>query len=185
MSQETCVKASERLCEKLGKARLLLDTSALIEASNVEDFCSFLMRLSDNGLLLMTIPEVVDEFTRAAVDLRQYERYKTMLVDLGVVVWSDRVVDFEAVGLEKFFFVYNQAARDGKKLPSCTDYKLCQRLFLVDGLKLLSGNHRDIPVSIFDREDLITIDHGRELHVEAIYALNKVKYREATKVYYK
>lgn len=185
MSQETRVRYSEKLCKKLANRCILLDTSALIEASNSEDFVEFLFKMFDNGVQFATIQDAVDEFTRTALSVEQYEKYKKMLADLDIVVLSERSVNFGAEDLDRFFFVFNQTARDGRKLPSCTDYNLCRRVFLTQGLRLMSGNHRDIPLMIFDREDLITIEHGRELHVEALYAFNPSKYEDVVKRYYK
>lgn len=118
--------------------------------------------------------------------MRQLEKQNQFVKDLGVHVMS-RVE--EAVSKEDqirvFMFIYNKAfnQKKGDKAPSYTDSILCALIYKyrhnTTGLKLLTANHRDVPQSLFDRDELITIDIEGELRTEAIYSLSENKLQKS------
>ena len=78
-----------------------------------------------------------------------------------------------------FTMLYNREAFHGRKEkgPSYTDALLCLTLYLyrhID-IKLLTSNYRDIPLSLFDREDVMVYDTGNDIRTAALYKLSEEK----------
>lgn len=67
--------------------------------------------------------------------------------------------------------------------PSYTDALLCTYAYKYrkHGMLLITANHKDIPSSMFDRIELITIDVKNELRTEAIYRLSNSKLNKIIK----
>lgn len=151
---------SSGLLDKFQDQSILLDTTALIEASKSPAFLELLIGIKNKGCDLFTVPFVVTEFLRPATDIKQYNKFKDLMKSLGLIVLEQKINDDD-----DFRLLYFHDVEKG----SCTDYELCKVARHFKTIFLLSGNHRDIPTSIFQREGIISIDHGQILHSESLY----------------
>lgn len=133
----------------------------------------------DAGCTLTTIPSVVYEFSRGSRTIQEYSGYLDFINGFGTTVFNriEETIDEE---MKVFLVAYNKAfaGRGDKKAPSYTDSLLCATAykFRNSDLKLITANYRDIPDSIFDRDELITIDVKGELRNEAIYSFSASKF---------
>ena len=159
---------------------LIIDSTALIDASRQEEFLTLLfekVNSEDYGCSFITSPSVVYEFTRYARSREQLLKLKEILNLLNIVEWNPMKLNDDE--REVFNFIYNlESTRNAKTGPSYTDAQLCLLAyhFREHGVGILTANHKDFPRSIFDRNDLITVDVGGELRTQAIYDFNQDKY---------
>jgi hypothetical protein len=157
----------------------LLDSTTFINASKSDEFLSLLTDIVSAGCIFTTIPSVVYEFSRGSRTVDEYNRYLQFINGFGTTVFKriEESIDDE---MRVFLVAYNKAFanRKDKKKPSYTDSLLCATAykFRNSKLRLVTANHKDIPESIFDRTELITIDVNGELRNEAIYNFSPVKF---------
>jgi len=164
------------LAAKLSSAYLLLDTTVCINASKSDEFLGLVSKLSGSGCSLMTIPSVVYEFTRNSNSIIGYNERQEFIKGLNVTVLNrvEEVLEKEQV----FKIAYAKAfSAPNEKGPSYTDALLCTVAYKyrAHDMLLMTANHKDIPRSMFDRTELITIDVGGNLRTEAIYKLSPNK----------
>lgn len=165
------------LATDLSSSYILLDSTAVINASQSDDFLSLLTTIVGSGCIFTTIPSVVYEFTRGSVTVEQYKKQLEFIKDLGITVFHrvEETVDSEQV----FMVAYNKSFDNRReKGPSYTDSLLCAVAYKHrnSNLKIMTANHKDIPPSIFDRTELITIDIGGDIRTEAIYEFSETKF---------
>lgn len=167
------------LVNDLSGGYLLLDSTALINASKSDEFLELLSGAVRNGCTLTTIPSVVYEFTRGSDSLEKYNQYLSFINGLGIVVFNkiEETINDE---MRVFSLAYNKAfaKRAEQKAPSYTDSLLCMTAYKyrTSHLKIMTANHKDIPLSLFNRTELITIDIRGELRNEAIYEFSDEKF---------
>jgi predicted nucleic acid-binding protein len=155
----------------------LLDTTALIDASKSDEFLRLLTSIAADGCALVTIPSVVYEYSRNADTIAGYNERQDFIKGLSITVLNrvEEVLEKEQV----FKIAYAKAfsRKDKDKGPSYTDALLCTVAYKYrnHGMLLMTANHKDIPRSMFDRTELITIDVGGQLRNEAIYCLSPEK----------
>lgn len=165
------------LATDLSSSFILLDSTALIDASQSDDFLQLLTNIVGSGCSFITIPSVVYEYTRSSISIEQFEKQLEFLKELRVTVINkiEEIIQSEQV----FLVAYNKAFGTRKERgPSYTDSLLCALAYKYrnSSLKIMSANHKDIPMSIFERQDLITIDVGGELRTEGIYEFSESRF---------
>lgn len=123
---------------------------------------------------MVTIPSVVYEFTRNANNIEGYNSRSAFIKGLNVTVFNRAE---ETLEKEKVFKIAYAKAFKNNNGPSYTDALLCTYAYKyrTNGMLLMTANHKDIPLSMFDRIELITIDVKNELRTEAIYKLSNSK----------
>lgn len=164
------------LAADLSGKHVLLDTTVLINASKSDEFLALLSDLSSSGCGLVTIPSVVYEFTRNANSITGYNERQEFIKTLNITVLPrvEEMVEKEPV----FRIAYAKAfSAKGDRGPSYTDALLCSVAYKyrANGMLVMTANHKDIPLSMFDRVELITIDISGDLRTEAIYKLSPTK----------
>lgn len=167
------------LADDLNGGYLLLDSTAFINASKSDEFLELLSKLVQRGCMLTAIPSVIYEFTRGSRSLDEFNKYLEFIDALGVTVFH-RVEETISDEMRVFLLAYNRAFsnRNSQKAPSYTDSLLCATAykFRTSKLKIMTANHKDIPESLFDRTELITIDIQGELRTEALYEFSESKF---------
>lgn len=171
---------SPNLTHNLNGVHLLLDTTSIINASKSNEFLALLTKLSHGGCDLVTIPSVVYEFSRGARTMAEYNEYLQFIAALKLTVLNSIEASFDAQ-MRVFLVAYHKAfsGKSDKKAPSYTDSLLCMMAYKyrTSGMLLMTANHRDIPESMFERTELITIDVKGELRNEAIYRLTESRFK--------
>jgi len=166
------------LPKQLSNSRLLLDTTTLINASKSGDLLKLLAEISNSGCMLVTIPSVVYEFTRGVESIEQYNNQMIFIEKLGVTVIS-RAEEKITPDMRVFMILYNSlVAKRREKGPSYTDSLLCAMAYKYrksGGLMIITANHKDIPLALFDREEMITVEINNEFRTESIYKLSNEK----------
>lgn len=170
---------SEHLADDLSSKYLILDSTSLINASQSDDFLTLLVEIKKAGCSFMTIPSVVHEFTRGAKTIEQLNKQLGMIEELKVAVMPR--LEESIKGAERIFLqAYNIEASGGRteKGPSYTDSLLCLLAYKyrTNSVLLMSANHKDIPASIFDRENFITLEASGTFRTEGIYKLSDSKF---------
>lgn len=119
------------------------------------------------------------EFTRGAKDTTQLQSQLQLIKGLGVNLVT-RLEEMIKDENRIFLFAYNNAAANGRgeKGPSYVDSLLCLLLYKYRhmDIKLLTANHKDVPLSIFNRDELITMTIGGDIRTEALYSFSEAKY---------
>lgn len=148
------------LATDLSKSYILLDSTALIDASRSDDFLNLLSSISEKGCSLITIPSVVYEFTRNANNIEGYNERQEFIKGLNITVLNriEEILEKEQV----FKIAYAKAFGSKDKGPSYTDALLCT----------VAYKHRGHGMMLMTA---ITIDIGGELRIEAIYRLSPNK----------
>ena len=167
------------LMGKLSDATLLIDSTALIDATNQSIFMDFLIGISESGCTMITVPSVLYEFKRGAKDLERANYFDEVIQGLGIVPISK----IENLALDPknqvFTVMYNSMALGSRteRGPSYTDSLLCLAMYVYRHSKilLLTSNYKDVPLDLFSREDLIVYDTGKDVRTAAIYSLSEDK----------
>jgi len=171
---------TQSLVNNLSDSTLIIDSTALIDASKSEDFLKLLTDIAKAGCAFVTINAVIHEFTRGAKDIAQLNKQIQVINGLGIIVYP-RLEDKIDKKDQVFLFAYNKTTigNRSEKGPSYIDSLLCLLAykFKHTGIKILSANHKDIPLSIFNRDELITMDISGELRTEAIYSFSEDKFK--------
>lgn len=168
------IQCSQTLPVSLGNSHIFVDTTTLIHASQSDDFRRLLEEIVASGCNLYTISSVIYEFTRSSNTIEGYADRVRFVQELGIIVQS-RVE--ELVGQDSIFTIAYTIAcgQRGDKGPSYTDSLLARVAYKYRSSKalIMTANHKDMPLSIFDRKEMIAFDVDGGLRVEAIYALSE------------
>jgi|GEM_PF-1483546 len=159
------------LAVKLSDCHLILDTNVFLHAVEKDEFYELLVGLHKRGCAFMTTPSVIFEFSRAAKSLEEYNWYVDYVNSLGVEVYGH--VE-EQMMVDKAFSVILQAAckKAGCK-ASYTDFLLTMLLHKFahtpDKIFLMTSNYHDVPLSIFDRGDMVALEYDGGIQAQALY----------------
>ena len=167
---------TQTLAIDLSNRHVLIDSTALIHASESDEFLNLLTDIVSGGCMLYTIPSVVYEYTRTADTPEKFKKRLEFIKELRITVLNRIEESVEAHSI--FLVAYNRAYNKKEKGPSYTDSLLCAMAYKFKHMSILilSANHRDMPPSIFDRTELITIDIGGNLFTEALYEFSEDKF---------
>lgn len=167
---------------KLKDCHLILDTNVLIHAVNNDAFYKLLVELKNKGCDLLTIHSVVFEFARGAKSIDELNWYIDYVNNLGIGTYSDAAK--EVVNDKAFLVLLQKACREGKKGTGYTDFLLMMLLHKFSHLKdkcfLMTSNYKDIPINIFDREDLIALEYEDGIQTQALYKNSATKLGKLT-----
>lgn len=165
------------IVSRLKNSHIILDTNTFIHSIDNSDFYNLLVELKESGCDLLTIPSVVFEFARGASSIVELNWYIDYVNNLGVGVYSEK----DMIKNDKAFLVLLQKeCRKGKNGTGYTDFLLMMLLnkfsHLEDRCFLMTGNHKDIPTTIFDRTEIIALEFRGEVSTQALYknSLKKV-----------
>lgn len=169
---------SNTLHSSLQGKHVFVDSSSLVHARDSKDFYKLLHTLADNGSLLFTVPSVRFEFTRYANTIMEYNEFNRFINGLSISVFN-RVEEVILDKCEVFTIAMNKS---GAKM-SYTDALLCSCAFFYRASKpyILTANHKDMPLSLFDRKEVITFDVGNNIKTEALYQINDSRLEKVLK----
>lgn len=164
------------LVADLSDYSVFVDSTALIDASKSEPFLKLLTGIAGSSCTLYTVPSVVYEYTRTANTLEGYKKRLEFIKRLGIVVFN-RVEELIENESQIFLAAYNSQFKDNGS-PSYTDSLLCMMAYKHRASKpfILTANHKDMPLSIFDRKELVTIDIKGKFQIEAFYQFSDSKF---------
>lgn len=163
----------------LSESSIFIDSTALIHASKSDEFLTLLSNITSEGCIFYTIPSVVYEYTRTANTLEGYKKRLEFIKELGIVVFNrvEEMIEAHRV----FLVAYNRQfkVKENNRGPSYTDSLLCAMAYKhrASGPYIMTANHKDMPASIYDRTELITLDIGGELQTEALYRFSDTKFK--------
>lgn len=159
------------LVSKLKNCHLILDTNVFLHAIDNNEFYDFLADLHEGGCGLFTIPSVVFEFARGAKTIEEFNWYVDFINTLGVGVYKD--VENHIMGDKAFSVLLKSQTKDGRKGISYTDFLLLMLLHkfhhLHDKIYLMTSNYNDVPLTIFEREDIIALEFRDGVQSQALY----------------
>lgn len=165
------------LAADLSESSIFVDSTALIDAAKSDEFLNLLTDIAGSGCVLYTVPSVVYEYTRTANTLEGYRERLEFIKELGIVVFN-RIEELLEKDSRIFLVAYNTAFTEHGRGPSYTDSLLCTMAYKhrASSPYVLTANHKDMPLSIFDRKELITIDIKGQFQVEALYQFSDSKF---------
>lgn len=159
------------LVSQLYNSYVFLDTNVFFHAVDNEDFYSFLLTLHNKGCALVTIQSVIFEFSRGAKTVEEYNWYIDYINNLGVAVYGQAETELQR---NKAFSVLLQAEckKYGSK-ASYTDFLLLLMLHKFihtpDRVYLMTSNYRDVPTTLFERDELIALEYEKGVQTQALY----------------
>ena len=161
-----------QLLEDLSDSYLFVDTNTLIALLHNLDFREFVLKtLKEKDVVFITIPSVVFEFTRGSDDLDIFKSKLEFIKNFVAVYPIERHLD----KIEDFTIVLQKL----KGSIGYTDFLLYACLYKFPQSYLITENHQHLPLQIFDRKFVITIDTGTEIRNQAIYRFSIDKYNKA------
>lgn len=166
----------QNLSTELSTRHVFIDSTALIHAAYSEEFLELLTDIVEHGCLLLTIPSVVYEYSRSADTPEKFKQRLEFIKALNISILNR--VEEEVVKHSVFLIAYNRTFNRRNVGPSYTDSLLCAMAYRFKHMNplILSSNHRDIPLSIFNRVGLITVDVSGNLENEALYEFSEDKF---------
>lgn len=157
------------LVSKLHSYHLILDTNVFLHAVENPEFYALLLELKRGGCAFMTITSVVFEFSRGAKTVEEYNWYVDYINNLGVIVYKtveDRIAADKAFSV----LLQTECKKTGNK-PSYTDFLLLLLLhkYSHSNIYLMTSNYKDIPMNVFDREDILALEYDGGIQTQALY----------------
>lgn len=157
----------------LGNSFLFLDTTAFIAALNYKkEFGELFKSLKDQGCSFLTIPSVFFEFTRGSDTLISFKTRAKFLTGLADIWPIERYLD----QIEQAMVVLQKL---GSRQMSYTDFLLCVCLYKFPSAYLLTENYHHIPVQVFERKGVITVDAGEDIRNHVVFQLSRQKFSNA------
>jgi hypothetical protein len=155
------------LADDLSSGFVFLDTNTLIALSEVPEFLHLMLDIKEKGCQLLTIPPVTFEFARTD-SLKKYTERIQFLNQICSTYPIEKNTDTNS----PLFFVFNKVS----PAAGYVDLFLYQALYKFSHAYVLTENHSHFPLSILDREHIITIDTGqRSIRNYAFYKMNMGK----------
>lgn len=166
---------SPELLKTLNHKTLFLDTNVFSVAFRYPQFGEFLTDILDQDCALVTIPSVLFEVTRGSSSLEIYNQRATALKEL--VTYTDPMTYLSEV--DEFSVVMAKLQKADK--VQYTDFLLAACLYKYQASKpyLMTTDMASMPKSIFDREFIVTAEHGAEIVNYGIFSLNYNHFEKA------
>lgn len=159
------------LASSLYSCHLLLDTNVFFHAVDNDEFYSFLLELHNSGCSLMTIPSVVFEFARGAKSVAEYNWYVDYINNLGIGIYTH--VEEQIVKDKAFSVILQTECKKVGSKAGYTDFLLMMLLHkfshMEKSIYLMTSNYQDIPLSIFDRNELLALEFRGGVQTQALY----------------
>lgn len=170
---------------------ILLDTCVLVDASKSEGFLHFLIDGLSEKAAFATIQSVQYEFMRGAKDLRQWSKHEEFISNLNIEMLPNAENMTRREKAKTFLAIYNKCLLGDKakneKGPSYTDSLICLASYMYNNsnIWLMTANYKDVPLRIFDRKYVISIDMDKEVRTESLYKFNEEKFEREAKNFLK
>lgn len=152
---------------------IFLDTNVFIFAAKNESFTDFLISLNKVGCSFSTIPSVVFELTNGSNSSDTYNKRIELVNSL-----VDRVDPVQFMNnISDFYIVMSKINSNN---PSYTDFLLaaCLYQYRNSNAILLTADLKALP-SFFPREDVIAVEHGKEVKPFGFYSFDLEGYAKA------
>lgn len=156
--------------QALSDTNLFIDTNILIGALAQVELRDFLFNLKSHNCEILSIPAVVTEFLRGSNSLAAYQVRAEFIESITGIYAVERIME----EMQDFVIVMNFLSPDA----DYTDFLLavCSYKFKCP---VLTGNHKDFPLTIFKRVNIITIDTGKEIRNYGFYQISEDKFNKA------
>ena len=183
MSTKKNLLIPEAALSDLKNGWLLLDTDVIIDAAKFADsFDIFFSDLEQADCTVVTISSVVVEFLRGAKSIKDM-RAKTSLIEniATVIPTGEMTSNMGAVDLidPGFLVAYGREAKG----VSYTDYLLGKTVKNFEGkMWLMTGNHKDFPATIFQRDHIVTLNIEDDVRAYSILGFSKERYGQTLNV---
>lgn len=174
---------TDNLAKLVTNATLVIDTCVIVDTTKSPEFLALMRRMKgEYNAALVSIPAVKQEVLSVADNKKEYETLKESIKALDVVFLPSAVEDkFEREGMK--FSIAMRRSRYVKD-PSFVDKLLLAIPYLyresVEKIFVVTSNHKDVPLDIFDRVGFIARDNGKEFSQVGIYKFNQEKFSKIT-----
>lgn len=170
---------SDDLVGNLKRKHLFLDANTLILALDCEPLLKLLHTLREHDCLLVTLDPVIFQFLRGQ-DMLAYQKRLKFISDLRLTILPCDEIAFEHA--KTYFPIVTKGMPKGDKgsgRVDFVDYYLVLALLQFTSSCVMTENYHDMPLSILDRTQIITIDTDREVRHQAVYTVNQKKLQTA------
>ena len=158
--------------DNLKNVNILLDTCVIIDASENDDVDTKLRLMLEDGCTFFSLPSVREEFVCASRSMQEYGNSLAYFRSLDILLLDStekRLVSDDNA-------IFNMVLRHCKNIhPSYVDRMLLMTPHLYrnssEDILLMTSNHKDVPLEIFDRIGFISYD-DKEFHNIGIYKFN-------------
>lgn len=165
-----------QLIDKLKSSYLLLDTCVFYDAYRYSrDFTKFFDNLKKQDCDLLTILPVAIEFLRGSATTKEHKSRQDFIKAI-----AGTVLPIEKTLIEDIQALVS-AYRDGGRHTNITDFFLAGVLKRYKNLYLMTGDNKDFPTTIFDREGVVSNDACKEPRFYGIYKFSEEKYSSVLK----
>ncbi len=163
---------NQSLLSKLVQSEyLFLDTNILISALQYPTFFELIQKVRRKKIILLSTPSVFFEFLRGGDSLEEFKK-RLNFYDNLLTTWP---IEKQIVNSEEAIVVLQKVCPH----VSYTDFLLGVCLYKLSGSYLLTGDHSAFPLSVFNREETITLDEGVTIRNYGLYSLSMEKFRKA------
>jgi DNA invertase Pin-like site-specific DNA recombinase len=138
-----------------------------------DDFLKFLHDLKLNNCSFHTVASVYYEFTGTSDNPDNYNKRVKLFEDLEIVI---QPIERKMDEIKEFAYVLRKQTK-----VDYADLLLCSCLYKMHGSYVLTENHKHFPLTLLDREDIITIDKSSDIRNIAVYSLSQEKFDKAAK----
>lgn len=165
-----------KLLSDLSGKFIFVDTNIFISVLNFpEEMGQLFKELKSADCSLITIPQVLFEFTRGSDNLDLFNKRQKFIQDLASIYPIERHFEEERAAVIVLQRILGSS--------SYTDFLLSLALCKFSDSYVISENHKDFPLQIFNREFVITVDTDKEIRNYGLYKLSQEKFeREAAKL---
>ncbi len=132
------------------------------------------MSLKKQDNILLTINAVALEFLKGSRSIQEFNKKKEFLL----AILNGEVMTITK-DMEDFAIQLSLVLQSPGGSTSPTDFYLASALMkYASGSKvyLLTKNHKDFPITLFDRADLVNIDGEHDVQTFGFYRFNQAKY---------
>lgn len=158
--------------DNLKNVDILLDTCVIIDASKNDDVDTKLRLMLEDGCTFFSLPSVREEFVYVSRNMQEYGNSLAYFRSLDILTLDStekRLVSDDNA-------IFNMVLCHCKNIhPSYVDRMLLMTPHLYrdssEDILLMTSNHKDVPLEIFDRIGFISYD-DKEFHNIGIYKFN-------------
>lgn len=172
------------LPELIANATLVIDTCIIVDTTKDSDFFSFMRKLKENyNASLISIPAVKQEVLGVADSKKEYKALEKSIEALKIIFLPSAVESkFELEG--ENFSIAMRRSRDTNR-PSFVDKLLFSIPYLyrksAEKIFIMTSNHKDIPLDIFNRVGFIARDNGKDFSQVGLYQFDQEKFDKITR----
>lgn len=153
---------------------IFLDTNVLIGLVSIPPLEEFIISLKTQGNSLLTIPAVFFEFVRGADSISKFKK-RSEIFDPSVLIDAIYPIERHFEEMKEYILIFQKIAPK----MSFSDFLLALCLAKFSDAYLLTENHLDFPVAIFDRKNVFTVDSDKQLRNYGLYQLSSEKFNKA------